>query len=289
MAIAAAVLFGINVANAQDAPQADKVDYTTANNESAVLSQMGASGDYYRKVAEIEDPETGRSVAHLLSQKRLTTWAIQAGGGIDYTRDQFSPFGTGALKFRSPHGEIGIGGGLASMKQDKTSDLPNQSYISWQAKLFGAFNIWKSNDVNKRHCIMLGAEGIFSGNKFFQKEGEVITETDTEVIRTINGHHVKGYAFGAMATLGYECMVSPKNGLFFGVKGGAGYISTYHRTNEQGLRGHKGGFCATGQIYFGVVLSKTKKTPLYYELYGAGFNQTNAKVNELRGAAQGKP
>lgn len=280
MAVAATVLFaGIN-ANAQD-----RVDYTTANNESAVMSQMSESGNYYRVVAEIEDPSTGKAVAHVLAQKRQTDWAVYVPAGVDYIRDQVAPFAGLGLKYRGVKVEAGIQGGISTLKHVESSDLAGKRYLSYQAKGYASLVVAESNDVYKRHRFLIGAEGIFSSNRFFQATDEVVTETDDEVIRTINGHHVKGYSFGAMATLGYECMVSPKRGIFFGIKGGAGYITTYNRTNEKGLRGHKGGLCANAEVYIGVLLNKTKKSPLYYELYG--FNQTNAKVNELRGA-QGK-
>lgn len=282
MAIAAAVavLFVIGV-NAQD-----RVDYTTANNESAVMSQMSESGNYYRVVAEIEDPSTGKAVAHVLAQKRQTDWAIYLPAGVDYIRDQVAPFAGLGLKYRGVKAEAGIQGGISTLKHVESSDLAGKRYLSYQAKGYANLVAWESKDVYKRHRFLIGVEGIFSSNRFFQATDEEIVETDTEIIRIVNGHHVKGYSFGAMATVGYENMISPKKGIFFGIKGGAGYITTYNRTNEQGLRGHKGGLCATGEIYFGVLLNKTKKSPLYYELYGAGFNQTNAKVNELRAASQ---
>lgn len=279
VAVAVAVFFSIS-ASAQD-----RVDYTTANNESAVLSQMNESGNYYRVVAEIEDPSTGKAVAHVLAQKRQTDWAVYLSGGADYIRDQFAPVASIGLKYRGVRVEAGLQGGISTLKHVESSDLAGKRYLSYQAKGFASLVAWESKDVYKRHRFLIGAEGIFSSNRFFQATDEEVTETDNEIIRTINGHHVKGYSFGAMATLQYENMISPKRGIFFGIKGGAGYITTYNRTNEKGLRGHKGGLCANAEVYIGVLLNKTKKSPLYYELYG--FNQTNAKVNELRGA-QGK-
>lgn len=282
MAVATVLFAGINVANAQD-----KVDYTTANNESAVMSQMNASGNYYRVVAEIEDPTTGKAVAHVLAQKRQTDWAMYTSVGADYIRDQFAPVASIGLKYRGVKVEAGIQGGISSLKHVESSDLAGERYISYQAKGYAALVVAESNDVYKRHRFLIGAEGIFSSNRFFQATDEVVTETDDEVIRTINGHHVKGYSFGAMATLQYENMISPKRGIFFGIKGGAGYITTYNRTNEKGLRGQKGGLCANAEVYVGVLLNKTKKSPLYYQLMGTDFNKTNQKVNEMRAAAQG--
>ena len=275
-AVITAITFMVTVSlNAQ---VNDKVDLTTLNHESSMLATHKGAGNWWREWAEITDPATGRTAAHILRQKRQNFFYLGASMGYDYTIEMGQPVGNIKFGYRGTRWDVGFGVGVSFPKYLSTSVKADERYASAQLKLHLSRVLWESNDINKSNRILFGVEALVSHNQFEEKLGEQVIETDTEIITQTESYHVHGGAAGVMGLLTYEKMLSPKNGIFMGVKAGAGYFRMFDKTNTEGVNGHRHGLCANGEIYVGVLLNKKQKSPLYYQL----SSEANQRINEMR-------